>query len=238
MCRGVRLSLSRRSPHALGSRVVPPFRGLPAASRRGRRRRPRHARTRPLVHVVHARRAGDRARGLRRGAADERGTPAGAARRRAPRGRPVVRPARRDPRRRRVARPQPPARPPRLPALRGRAERRRLSPRQLRPPGAAAADPGRVRHPHLSLLARHGRRDRRRRRRLPLARRPGGGRRVPDAPALRQLRAAHLVPRRRGARARDRRAVRRARARRRPGRDRARERLGPPARSSPSCPRS
>ena len=95
----------------------------------------------------------------------------------------------RDPRGRRVARPQPPARPPRLPALRRRAERRRLPPRQLRPSGAAAADPGGIRHPHVPLLARHGRRGRRRRRRLPLACRPRGGRRLPDAPALRQLRA-------------------------------------------------
>ena len=134
-----------------------------------------------------------------------------AARRGAARGRPVVRPARRDPRRRRVARPQPPARPASLPPLRRRAERRRLPARQLRPPGAAAADPRRLRHPHVPLLARPGRRDRRRRRRLPLARRPGRGRRVPDAPALRQLRAPDVAPRRGGARARDRRALRRAR---------------------------
>ena len=56
-----------------------------------------------------------------------------------------------------------------------------------------------------------------------------GGRRVPVAAALRQLRAAHLVRRRRGARPRDRRALRRARARRGPGGDPARERLRPPA---------
>ena len=209
--------------------MVPAVRAVPAASRDGRRRRPRHARMRLFLHVVHARRPGDRARGLPRGAARERGATARAARCRTPRGRPVVRATGRDPRRRRVARPQSPAGTAGLPPFRRRAERRRLPSRQLRSSRAAAADLGRLRHPHPPLLARHGRRDRRPRRRVPLASRPGGSGGVPDAPALRQLRAPDVGSRRRAAGARDRRSVRRARTPCRPGRDRARERLRPPA---------
>src|SRR5438132_5439394 len=167
--RAVRFSLPGRPAYTLGWRVVPAVRGVPAAARRSRRRRPRDAGERCLLHVVHARRAGDRARGLRRGAAGERDPPACAAQRETPRSRPVVRAAGRDPRRRRAARPKPPAGTARLPPVRSRAERRRLSPRQLRSPRATAADPRRLRYSNLPLLTRDGRRDRRRRRPPPLA---------------------------------------------------------------------
>ena len=85
--RRVGFLLPRRASHALGPGVVPALRAVPASARRDRRRCARHARAGSLVHDLHARRAGDRARGLRRGATGERGAIAGAARRGAARGR-------------------------------------------------------------------------------------------------------------------------------------------------------
>ena len=72
----------------------------------------------PAFTLVHARRAGDRARGLRRGPPRERGPAAGADRRGPDRGRPELCAARRVARRRRVARPQPADRPRRVRAVR------------------------------------------------------------------------------------------------------------------------
>ena len=115
----------------------------------------------PELHLLHARRAGDRARGLSRRPARERGPPAGAARGRPPRGRAELHPPRRAARRRRAAGSQPPDRPSRVPALRRRAVAGRLHARQLRPSAPAPADPGRVRDRQLHLLARAGRRARR-----------------------------------------------------------------------------
>src|SRR5947207_2290930 len=227
--RSRRLPLPRRPAHALGPRVVCAVRGVPAPARHGRRRGARRARGRRVVPFLHARRPGDRARGLPRAPAGAGGAPAGAARGRAARGRPVVRAARRAARRRRAARAQPAAGPPRLPSLRRRALRRRLPARQLRPSGAAAAAARGLRHRDVPLLARARRRARRRRRRLPLARRPSRGRRVPAAAALRQLRAAeHGRGGGRPGRG-DRRALRGPPRAGRMRRDRPRQRLRPPA---------
>src|SRR2546423_1087296 len=120
--------LVRGATHALGPRVVPAVRALPAVARTRRRRRARDARGRPRLKMVPPRRPGHRAGGLRRRPPRERVAVAGAARSGTYRGRPELRAPGRAAGQRRGAGAKPAARPAGVPTLRGGAVAGRVHP--------------------------------------------------------------------------------------------------------------